>query len=87
MAFHDLSCRPYVVPDAYRDSDSDGNPLSILARVEQAHRSAERWRWHMDTRQPFDATLRSAADMARAIDSVARAVADSVACGNDSLSE
>lgn len=83
----DIRCPPYQAPDAYRDSDGNGNPLSIMARVADAERCAQRWRWHMDTRQPFDATLRAAANMARAIDSVARAVADSVACGNDSLSE
>lgn len=81
----DLDCRPYVPPTP-GDVGPDGRPLTILARVSNASAAADRWRWMMDNRQPFDATLRAAADMARAIDAVARAVADEIAEGDNRLS-
>ena len=78
----DLDCRPYAPPVPADVDPVTGEPLTIMACVAAAHRAAEAWRFMMDTRQPFDATLRAAADMARAIDAVARAVADEVAEGD-----
>jgi hypothetical protein len=74
----DIHCPPYVPPKA-----GNGTILELAARAGHA---VNRYRATVDNRGDFDATIRAAAALSRATQDLTTAIADAVACGDNSLS-
>jgi len=74
----DINCPPYVIPP----SGDDG---SILALASKASHAVELYRATVDARKGFDETIRAARQLAIATQCLTTAIADAVACGDNSL--
>jgi hypothetical protein len=78
---HDYDCPPY---DGATPAPAGANILELAARASAA---ADRFQSAMDAREPYSACVRLASTLARATQALSTAIADSVACGSDSLTD
>lgn len=79
--FQDLDCRPYYGRQSALPSDA-----TILDYAAQASDAAGRYQRAMDARADYPTCIRLASSLARATQALATAIADAVACGNNTLS-
>jgi hypothetical protein len=77
---HNYDCPPY---DGAIPVPADASILELAARASAA---ADRFQSAMDARKPYPACIRLAGTLARATQALSTAIADSVACGDNSLS-
>lgn len=77
--FSELRCPP-VHPEGLRA------PQTILELASELASASDRYRASMDAREDFRVVLRHAGSLARAADALTTAIADAVACGDNSLS-
>lgn len=63
-----------------------GAPQTILELAADLTSASDRYRASMDAREDFRVVLRHAGSLARAADALTTAIADAVACGDNSLS-
>jgi hypothetical protein len=75
----DIHCPPASLPQ--RDSE----PTSILTLASRLNAASNAYRAAMESRAPFRETLTAAGKLARAADALTSAIADAVACGENSL--
>lgn len=78
----ELRCPPTEFVNL-RQLPADATILDYAARASEV---SNRWRAVMDARADFRTTISAAGAMARAIDDLTTAIADSVACGDNRLS-
>jgi hypothetical protein len=79
-AYSDIECPPYRLPDP---APADASIMALAARASAA---ADAYRDQVNGRADYPACFRAAGVLARATGELATAIADSVACGNNSLS-
>jgi hypothetical protein len=77
---HDYDCPPY---DGATPAPAGASILELAARASAV---ANRFQSAMDAREPYPACVRLAGTLARATQALSTAIADSVACGDNSLS-
>jgi hypothetical protein len=77
---HDYDCPPY---DGATPVPAGASILELAARASAA---ADRFTSAMDAREPYPTCIRLAGSLARATQALSTAIADSVACGDNSLS-
>lgn len=82
MSPRDIDC---PVPDAYV-RDAGDYPKTILGYAARASDAANAYRATIDARRSFEDTMRAGRRMAIAVDALTTAIADSVACGENTLS-
>lgn len=85
MAYNDIDCQRYI-PSAPVDVDGSGRPLSILALASRASAAADYYRSTIDARADYPTSFRAGRALARAVDALTNAIADSVATGDNRLS-